>query len=1010
MKNTTALRRAVVETLEGRRLLTFTGGNFDLPFVNDFSQGRNGIEDANGLNTGFPIVQGNAANDEYQPGLIDLDTATGFLNLTSRGSAANGGNFGADNSLVNGLQLPFDAAAGTWLVHARISATNAPLSQFDTPFEQGGILFGPTQDNFVKLVFANDGSNTVVQFVAENKVGGTFNYPGGGENGYKSTVTGVRGVNLDNRQLYRPLSQRRPQHRHAVGPVPRRGRPDDPPRRHDHHPRGAACRLLPRPGRPGGACWCRTRTTPAPSPSPSTSSASPARAFPANQPAVDQVRPAAGATDIDRDGFVGVDLILPNAGLDEGSLTSDTVKLTRVSDGRQVPAKINTSGGGDAIILQPLQILDAETQYRFEITGGVNDVYGVAFVPYSQTFTTGFGISRAASDVAFEKIALPQTQGTLYSSVVVGPDDRLYATTIDGQIVRWDLNADGTLGASQSITSVTDAEGGPRVMTGLVFAPDATASNLVAYVTHTGFNDVTTDRPDEYGADFSGKVTRLSGANLETVQDVVTNLPRSIRDHLTNQPAFGPDGRLYFGQGADTAMGEPDAAWGYRTEHQFSASIVAVDVDAIGGGTVNVQTTDAGGAYDPLADGAPVTLYATGVRNAYNVVWHSNGHLYAPTNGSAAGGNTPQSPQPDSAEFGNDRTDLGINGPFTGEFVPGLNNVQQTQHDFLYDVEPGGYYGAPNPFRDEWVMNGGNPTSGVDVNEVPAYPVGTQPDRNYRGAAYDFGLNYSPDGALEYAGDAFGGALQGKLLVTRYSGGDDIVALTVDDNGAVVDAQTGIVGLGGFTDPLDIAQRGDGSMYVSEFGAQQITLVRPVESGGKGQGRRPPHLPQRRRRHEQRRALVHRPQHRRPAADPQRQHADLHRPRPRAVQLHQRRGRQHRRGRRHDPAHRRRAAGRVVQLPNPVHPPRRRPRRHDLQRRRQRPHQRPRRPGSDHAARRPGHRRRAGGGRAEPPEPPGPLRLRHRHRRRQPGRQRPGPRRRPRGRQPVSARPTPARP
>ena len=832
MKNTTALRRAVVETLEGRRLLTFTGGNFDLPFVNDFSQGRNGIEDANGLNTGFPIVQGNAANDEYQPGLIDLDTATGFLNLTSRGSAANGGNFGADNSLVNGLQLPFDAAGGTWLVHARISATNAPLSQFDTPFEQGGILFGPTQDNFVKLVFANDGSNTVVQFVAENKVGDTFNYPGGGENGYKSTVTGVRGVNLDTANYIDLYLSGDP----STGTLSAQYRVEG----------GQTIRLadtitIPEAQR---AAFFRAQGGRAGLLVQNKNDAGPItvafdefgvtrEGLPSNQPAVDQVRPAAGATDIDRDGFVGVDLILPNAGLDEGSLTSDTVKLTRVSDGRQVPAKINTSGGGDAIILQPLQILDAETQYRFEITGGVNDVYGVAFVPYSQTFTTGFGISRAASDVAFEKIALPQTQGTLYSSVVVGPDDRLYATTIDGQIVRWDLNADGTLGASQSITSVTDAEGGPRVMTGLVFAPDATASNLVAYVTHTGFNDVTTDRPDEYGADFSGKVTRLSGANLATVQDVVTNLPRSIRDHLTNQPAFGPDGRLYFGQGADTAMGEPDAAWGYRTEHQFSASIVAVDVDAIGGGTVNVQTTDAGGAYDPLADGAPVTLYATGVRNAYNVVWHSNGHLYAPTNGSAAGGNTPQSPQPDSAEFGNDRTDLGINGPFTGEFVPGLNNVQQTQHDFLYDVEPGGYYGAPNPFRDEWVMNGGNPTSGVDVNEVPAYPVGTQPDRNYRGAAYDFGLNYSPDGALEYAGDAFGGALQGRLLVTRYSGGDDIVALTVDDNGEVVDAQTGIVGLGGFTDPLDIAQRGDGSMYVSEFGAQQITLVRPVESGGK---------------------------------------------------------------------------------------------------------------------------------------------------------------------------------
>ena len=443
---------------------------------------------------------------------------------------------------------------------------------------------------------------------------------------------------------------------------------------------------------------------------------------------------------------------------------------------------------------------------------------------------------------------------------------------------------------------------------------------------------------------------------------MVTNLPRSIRDHLTNQPSFGPDGRLYFGQGADTAMGEPDAAWGYRSEHQFSASIVAVDVNAIGNNTVNVKTRDAGGSYDPLAAGAPVTLYATGVRNSYNVTWHSNGHLYAPTNGSAAGGNTPQSPQPGSAEFGNDRTDLGVNGPYAGAFVPGLNNVQQTQHDFLYDVQQGGYYGAPNPTRDEWVMNGGNPTSGVDVNEVPAYPVGTQPDRNYRGSAYDFGLNYSPDGTLEYQGDAFGGALDGKLLVTRYSGGDDVIALTVDDNGQVLDTQTGITGLTGFTDPLDLTQRSDGSLYVAEFGAQQITLVRPVESGGKAEVRG-------RRTYFNAAAGAASDAHSftvRNAGDQPLilsgntltfTGAD------RAVlQLHQRPGHERRRGRRHRRPHRRRAAGRLVQLPDPLHAPQRRPRRHHLQRRgRQRPHQRPRRPGGHHPPVRPDHRRRAGG-------------------------------------------------
>ena len=36
-----------------------------------------------------------------------------------------------------------------------------------------------------------------------------------------------------------------------------------------------------------------------------------------------------------------------------------------------------------------------------------------------------------------------------------------------------------------------------------------------------------------------------------------------------------------------------------------------------------------------------MTIYASGVRNAFDLVWTRAGYLYAPTNGSAAGGSTP---------------------------------------------------------------------------------------------------------------------------------------------------------------------------------------------------------------------------------------------------------------------------------------------------------------------------------------------------------------------------------
>src|SRR4029453_7360300 len=125
-----------------------------------------------------------------------------------------------------------------------------------------------------------------------------------------------------------------------------------------------------------------------------------------------------------------------------------------------------------------------------------------------------------------------------------------------------------------------------------------------------------------------------------------------------------------------------------RGEPLLRAPILPIDTKAITG-TLNVKT-EAGGTYNPFAAGAPVTIYAEGVRNAYDGVWHSNGHYFVPTNGSAPGGTTPG-----------------------GGGVSPLNEIEETQSDFLFDIKKGGYYGHPNPLLSNYVLNGGNPTSGV---------------------------------------------------------------------------------------------------------------------------------------------------------------------------------------------------------------------------------------------------------------------------------------------------------
>jgi glucose/arabinose dehydrogenase len=520
------------------------------------------------------------------------------------------------------------------------------------------------------------------------------------------------------------------------------------------------------------------------------------------RPAVLRVNPADGAKGIKPDAFVSADLTGLNGGLNAATLDDSTVFLYRKSDGQRVAARANTSGGGDVIVLKPLEPLAANTAYVFEVSGGLQDVTGVAFQPFSSTFTTGAATKPPASPVRFSKVPQSVSAGRNYFGLTMGPDNRLYAAGDDGNIYRFDVNNDGSLAAPSTISTIRNNNGGARFVVGLTFAPGSTADNPTLWVSHSGTSSL--DLGGRAGDNFTGKISVLSGPNLSGYRDVVTRLPRSVRDHVTNQLAFGPDGALYFNQPSQTAMGAPDKVWGSRPETLLSSAILRLDVQGLGGGSIDALTTDAGGSYSPYADGAKLTLYATGVRNAFDLLWHSNGRLFAPANGSAAGGNTP-----------------------AGRGAKALTGVCRAESDYLFDIRPGKYYGHPNPAHNNYVLNGGNPTAGVDPYEVTDYPVGTQPQPNWHMAVFDFGKHQSPNGAIEYTSDAFNGALKGKLLVARYSGGDDILVLTVGSDGKVTQSQAGLPGLSGLSDPVDLVQdRRSGNVYVTELGTQRITLLR----------------------------------------------------------------------------------------------------------------------------------------------------------------------------------------
>ena len=535
------------------------------------------------------------------------------------------------------------------------------------------------------------------------------------------------------------------------------------------------------------------------------------------RPRVMGVRPADGETGVSPLSAVAADVFLPRAG---SGVRADTlaaaVSLADAETGERVEVLVNTTGSGDAIVAQPVRPLALGRSYTFAVTPALTDEAGQPFAPHESTFAVAADATLGDFPVRFEKIELPaELEQSAFTALGVGPDGKLYAGTFDGRLFRWPLNEDGTLGEEEQSATVLMNNGGPRMIMGFTFDPQSDPAAPALWVSH-GEMAVRPDGQIAGATDWTGKISVVGGPSLAEYRDAVVGLPRGFKDHLNFQPAFGPDGRLYWNQGSHTSTGSPDNKWGLRPERLMTAAVLVLDPALLpDGGPLDARTEGAADPYDPAAPGAAVTIVATGVRSGYDLLWHSSGKLFTAINGAAAGGATPAVP-------------AAGNRPF----VPPIDDVATTTDDLLLAIEPGAYYGHPNPARGEYVLSGGNPTGGPDEQEIGQYPVGTRPEENYRTPAFVFGKNLSPNGLIEWTSPIFGDALGGAILVTRYSAGDDVQILLTNDAGDVTEAVTNVEGLRPFVDPLDIALRPEtGHLYVAEYGGRRITLVRPVAGG-----------------------------------------------------------------------------------------------------------------------------------------------------------------------------------
>ena len=477
-----------------------------------------------------------------------------------------------------------------------------------------------------------------------------------------------------------------------------------------------------------------------------------------------------------------------------------------------VPIRIATDLTNASITITPEVDLMSESLYRLIGTADVQSQSGQKLTPFERRFRTGN--SPSGQSMLFESETFDNTRSM--TTILFGPDRRLYAASAFGELVRWDIDESGqpydrTVLLSDSTTS--------RQYIDLEWDPEATAERLILWAS---FAERLAERDERFY--FTGTVVRIELGEQITERTVIRGLPHGRErqggfDTLPHQPngLVFRHGKLYQTVGSTSSSGGP-ANWGLP-EQPLSASVLEYDYPSISE-PVDVHPDSIG---DLTSAESPVRIFASGVRNALELVAHSNGRLYTATNLNDRAG--PQDGVPDHPKLPGDQNQL-------------IRMTTPDQESLLI-IEQGRHYGFPNPSRGQYVLQGGNPSDGVDPFEIADYPIGTQPDTGFAPELmhpiWQQG-GTSANGMIEYR-PASPHPATGCLLCCFYSS-QRIAVLRLGDDGLPVDIAPlrSPNGKLSFNGPLDITQDpATGNLYIADFGTQNrfgangsLKLLRPT--------------------------------------------------------------------------------------------------------------------------------------------------------------------------------------
>ena len=365
------------------------------------------------------------------------------------------------------------------------------------------------------------------------------------------------------------------------------------------------------------------------------------------------------------------------------------------------------------------------------------------------------------------------------TALTFGPDGRLYVAEQEGRIRAFTI--DPLLNEITAVEQITAAADLQEVF-GIAFDPSDVTLPAPIYVTNTS-SGVGDDGQTALGV-YPGRVTKIHGPGYGMITDIITGLPVSRFTHQANGLVFDSSGVLYIAHGSSTNAGLPGFLF-LQEEVPLTAAVLVADISAAGfDGNITYSPPN---TYSSTVDqiSGDVSEYATGFRNPYDLIIHSNGRMYITDNG----------------------PNLGSGPASTSCTTQGPDPIGP---DELNIVEAGIYYGHPNRNRGrfdpaECVYHNGTEGSGADWTG----PIAELPT--------------SSNGLIEYTSAAAGGKLLGDLFYAGFGTGViGHIVLSLDGSSVVAHEDFD----SGFANPLDLTMGPDGSLYIAEYGGNQIVTLR----------------------------------------------------------------------------------------------------------------------------------------------------------------------------------------